>query len=264
MVSLWIKVLNSIAKNDTLYPSQLAICYFQCSVGKIMTINLNNICFSYPDAPHKSVLDIRSWSVTPEESVFVYGPSGCGKSTLLNLLSGMLLPDQGEVSVLDKRLDKMSPRQRDRFRANHIGYVFQQFNLIPYLSAVENILLASYFSENKQANIRQDDVEELLTKLKISSDDWSKQSINLSTGQQQRVAIARALINKPELLIADEPTSSLDQDNRDNFMSVLMPLVAQNNITLVFVSHDKSLSHYFERIDALSDINCLSGDSRCS
>ena len=229
-----------------------------------MTISLNNVCFNYPDTPHKPVLKIPSWEVAAQERVFVHGPSGGGKSTLLNLLSGMLLPSQGEVSVLGERLDQMSVRQRDRFRANHIGYVFQQFNLIPYLNAVENIQLATHFSKQKKAQVAQKDIEELLTKLKITRDDWYKQTVNLSTGQQQRVAIARALINKPEVLIADEPTSSLDQDNRDNFMTILMSLVVENKITLIFVSHDKSLSHHFKRIDELSDISRLEGESQCS
>ncbi len=223
-----------------------------------MTISLSHVHFSYPDTPDKPVLNIPSWSVTSQEHVFVHGPSGCGKSTLLNLLSGMLAPSEGEVTVLGKRLDNMSHRQRDQFRANHIGYVFQQFNLIPYLNAVENIQLATHFSRTKRTSVKQE-IEELLTKLNISPDDSTKQTAKLSIGQQQRVAIARALINKPELLIADEPTSSLDQHNRDNFMSVLMSLVSAYNITLIFVSHDMSLSHYFERIDALSDISRLGG-----
>ncbi len=221
-----------------------------------MTISFHDVYFAYPDTPNKPVLNIPSWTVASREQVFVHGPSGCGKSTLLNLLSGILAPTQGELSVLGKRLDKMNYRQCDRFRANHIGYVFQQFNLIPYLNAVENVHLATHFSEHGKTSVKQE-IEKLLAKLNISPDDWHKQSNKLSTGQQQRVAIARALINKPELLIADEPTSSLDQHNRDNFMSVLMSLITENNITLVFVSHDMSLSHYFKRIDALSEINSL-------
>ncbi len=225
-----------------------------------MTISLSNVCFAYPDAPDKPVLNIPSWNVASQEQVFVHGPSGGGKSTLLNLLSGILAPTSGEVSILGKRLDKMSQRQCDRFRAKRIGYVFQQFNLIPYLNAVENVQLPTHFCQHGKASARQE-IEGLLAKLNVSPDNWHKQANKLSIGQQQRVAIARALINKPELLIADEPTSSLDQDNRNNFMSLLMSLVAENNITLVFVSHDMSLSQYFKRIDALSDISCLNGDS---
>lgn len=203
-------------------------------------------------------MNIPRWNVSAGEKIFVHGPSGCGKSTLLNVLCGMLVASSGEVSILGERLDQMSPRQRDHFRARHIGYVFQQFNLITYLSAKENIQLAQYFGKHGKTN-SQKETERLLTNLNIHSDDWNKQINKLSIGQQQRIAIARALINKPELVIADEPTSSLDQENRDNFMSLLMSLVTENNSTLVFVSHDLSLSKHFDRVDALSEFNKSEG-----
>lgn len=225
-----------------------------------MTIYLSNVYFAYPDTPDKPVLNIPNWTVSSKEQVFVHGPSGGGKSTLLNILSGLIAPSEGELTILGKRLDKMSQRQRDRFRANQIGYVFQQFNLIPYLNAIENVQLATQFSKHRRAGDLENELKGLLTELNITPDDWYKQAAMLSTGQQQRVAIARALINKPQLLLADEPTSSLDLQNRDNFMSMLMPLVTTYDITLVFVSHDMSMSHYFERIDALDDITCFGGD----
>lgn len=220
-----------------------------------MTIDIQNLQFAYPEMRGRALLNIPSWQVAPREKVFVHGPSGSGKSTLLNLLSGMLAPTEGELSILDNRFDTMSHLQRDQFRANHIGYVFQQFNLIPYLNAVENIQLATHFSKRRKTTVVKGDIDALLSRLNISFDDSVKQTAQLSIGQQQRVAIARALINKPQLLIADEPTSSLDQDNRDNFMSVLMSLVEENNITLVFVSHDMSLSSYFERVDSLLEMS---------
>ncbi|MBX2848669.1 MAG: ABC transporter ATP-binding protein [Acidiferrobacterales bacterium] len=220
-----------------------------------MTITLSNICFAYSEAPEKQVLNIPDWSVGSSEHIFVQGPSGCGKSTLLNVLNGLLAPSTGEVTVLGERLDQMSARKRDQFRANHIGCVFQQFNLIPYLNAVENIQLASHFSKNSKASSLQDDIADLLGKLNLANEDWYKPTNKLSMGQQQRVAIARALINKPELLIADEPTSSLDQQNRDKFMSEIMSLVSEHQITLVFVSHDSSLSRHFQRVDTLNEIN---------
>jgi putative ABC transport system ATP-binding protein len=224
-----------------------------------MSISLNNLSFYYPETPSHKILDIREWTVPDNKHVFVYGASGCGKSTLLNLVSGMLPASEGEVTVLGQRLDKMSRRQRDQFRANHIGYVFQQFNLIPYLDAMDNIRLARHFSKDRKTKNIESDIQELLSSLNISANDWHKPAAKLSIGQQQRVAIARALINKPELLIADEPTSSLDQNNRDNFMSVLMSLVESHNTSLLFVSHDMTLSSYFDRIDALSEFN-LSGE----
>ncbi len=227
-----------------------------------MAIQLANVQLAYPETPNQLVLNIPSWSVARGERVFVHGPSGGGKSTLLNLLSGMLKATSGEVAILGERLDKLSSRQRDRFRANHIGYVFQQFNLIPYLDAVDNVLLANYFSKQQSAAVMAQ-IDELLTTLNISQQDRRKPTGKLSIGQQQRVAIARALINKPQLLIADEPTSSLDQSNRDNFMEVLTDLVKEQQTTLIFVSHDLSLASYFPRSDALLQLNQLSETSTC-
>jgi putative ABC transport system ATP-binding protein len=220
-----------------------------------MAINLNNVHFAYPESPSIDVLNVNSWSVSPGEQVFIHGPSGEGKSTLLNLLSGMLTATTGEVMVLGERLDRMTERQRDRFRANHIGYIFQQFNLIPYIDAIDNIKLAYGFSGNQRHPGLVDEIKSLLSTFQIDRSDWHRPIGKLSIGQQQRIAIARALINKPKLLIADEPTSSLDQKNRDNFMSALVSLVSAQGITLLFVSHDMSLANYFGRIDALSEIN---------
>lgn len=221
-----------------------------------MTISLEDVSFAYPDTPGNTILHIPHWQVNACESVFIHGPSGGGKSTLLNLLSGILQPSSGALTVLGKRLDTLSARQRDQFRANHIGYVFQQFNLIPYLSAIENIRLASYFCKSKKS-VTQNEIESVLHSLELSERLLKTQACKLSIGQQQRVAIARSLINKPELFIADEPTSSLDKKNRDNFMKILLPLVETHKMTLVFVSHDLSLSHYFQRVDELENINQL-------
>lgn len=220
-----------------------------------MTIQLKDIRYTYPDTPGKLILNINNWKVAAGEQVFVHGPSGGGKSTLLNLLSGMLQADTGEVSVMGQRLDKISSRQRDRFRADHIGYIFQQFNLIPYLDAIDNIKLAHQFAKENTSSSLEDDIKSLLSSFYIDPADWQKPVAKLSIGQQQRIAIARAMVNKPELLIADEPTSSLDQNNRDNFMKELMAMVSEHNTTLLFVSHDMSLAKHFNRIDALADIN---------
>ena len=226
-----------------------------------MAIQLNDVRFAYPEAPHHPVLNIKSWSVATREHVFIHGPSGGGKSTLLNLLSGMLTANAGQVSVLGERLDTMGGQQRDRFRAKHIGYIFQQFNLIPYIDAIDNIRLAHQFASNVRQYVLSDEVKSLLSAFHIPQADWYKPVAKLSFGQQQRIAIARALINKPQVLIADEPTSSLDQNNRDNFMSALMTLVSEHDITLLFVSHDISLANHFGRIDALSDINAAGKDN---
>ena len=220
-----------------------------------MDISIREMKFSHDETSGKALIDISSWSVDRGERIFVHGPSGAGKSTLLNLVSGLLSCSEGEISVLGERLDQLNSRQRDRFRANHLGYVFQRFNLVPYLSAIENIDLARSFLTRKDRLSNKLKASELLDSLDLASDDWRKPVSRLSTGQQQRVAIARALINTPEILIADEPTSSLDQQNRENFMSMLMQLVESKDMTLLFVSHDMSLTQYFTRVQALNDFS---------
>lgn len=220
-----------------------------------MAIELKGVTFTHPGATDKPVLQIADWRVESRERVFVHGPSGSGKSTLLNLVSGLLECREGDVSVLGERLDRMSRRARDRFRANHIGYVFQRFNLIPYLNAVDNIELAKSFSAKAGRTKGITSVQPLLEALNVEPQEWRKPTSQLSMGQQQRVAIARALVNRPELLIADEPTSSLDENNRDTFLSVLMDIVEENDMTLLFVSHDMGLARHFNRVQALDDIN---------
>lgn len=218
-----------------------------------MAVKLNGIQFSYEDDRRQQLLDIGHWAVERGERVLIHGPSGSGKTTLLNILSGLMKCTSGEVSVLNQRLDLMSGKQRDQFRADNIGCVFQRFNLIPYLNAIDNIGLARTFSAGGNAQW-QDEASALLSALMIEQSDWAKPTSNLSMGQQQRVAIARALINSPALLIADEPTSSLDSENRDNFLALLMELIGKRDMTLVFVSHDMALAEHFTRLEALSDI----------
>ena len=228
-----------------------------------MAIELSELCFSYPEQANRPVLNIPSWSLAKGEQAFIFGPSGTGKSTLLSILSGVLPLQSGEVNVFQHDLRQLSARERDKFRANHIGYVFQEFNLIPYLDAIENVRLANYFSNNKSGRGLDQEIEALLTRLNLSPQHWKKPVRHLSIGQQQRIAIARALINKPLLLIADEPTSSLDESNRDIFMKLLMSIVKSSGITLLFVSHDMTLARYFSRVESLTDINQVGQDLPC-
>lgn len=222
-------------------------------------IDLKDLTFSYSG---QDVLNLPSWSVAMGEHVLLIGSSGSGKSTLLNVLSGILSPTSGQVHVAGHALEAFSNRQRDRFRATEIGYVAQSFNLIPYLSAVDNIKLSHYFARSSKDvssnnSSSESEIEALLSELNIDKQQSAKPISNLSIGQQQRVAIARAIVNKPKLLIADEPTSSLDESNRDTFMSILMETAKTHQMTMVFVSHDLSLGNYFHRVDSMSDINTL-------
>jgi len=159
--------------------------------------------------------------------------------------------------VLGERVDSMSGRQRDRFRANHIGYVFQQFNLVPYLNSVENIQLAAHFNRVCTKTNLVQRINIVLDSLCIPHDERTRSVSKLSVGQRQRIAIARAMINQPELIIADEPTSSLDQTSRDQFLSLLKAAVDQQGSTLLFVSHDMSLADHFSRQDTFASINQL-------
>lgn len=220
-------------------------------------IELNKVIFQWPNSD-SATLDIEHLSVKTNEHVFIKGPSGCGKSTLLSLLTGINVATQGEVQLLDSNLTQLSSSQRDRFRADNIGYIFQQFNLLPYLSVVENIVLPCQFSNQRKSNVTgslTQRAHELLDKLHLPQSVREKPVIDLSIGQQQRVAAARALIGEPKIVIADEPTSALDYDNRSAFIELLMEEANRVGSTLVFVSHDPTLESLFERVIHLPTLN---------
>ncbi|TAA45210.1 ABC transporter ATP-binding protein [Corallincola spongiicola] len=225
-----------------------------------MSIVIHELLFSYPEQAQTPVLNIPQWSAHGAEHVFLQGPSGSGKTTLINVLNGTFPVTQGQLEICGQRLDKMSARQRDKFRANHIGCVFQQFNLVPYLSALENVRLAAYFASNGGSGQL---AESLLDDLGIPTSLLHQASQQLSVGQQQRVAIARALINRPALLIMDEPTSALDKKNRDQFMTLLMAMLAEHPTTLIFVSHEDDLASHFVRHESILDINQATEELSC-
>ena len=215
------------------------------TLSSTSAIEISNLNFTYPLS--SATLCLPKWSINKGEHVFLSGPSGSGKSTLLNLLCGTLSPTSGNIQLLGRPFSSLSGNKRDKFRAMHIGVVFQQLNLIPYLTVSQNIQAAVYFaSSNKQD--RQHKMHSrlsfLLNALQLPEDIASQRADSLSAGQQQRVAIARALINEPEILIVDEPTSALDTTARDMFMQLLKQVSI--NSTLLFVSHDRSLQQYFD------------------
>jgi putative ABC transport system ATP-binding protein len=193
------------------------------------------------------------------EQVFVFGPSGCGKSTLLGLIGGVQLAQAGRVRVLQQDLSNMKSSTRDRFRVDHIGFIFQQFNLIPYLSAHENVLLPLRFSARRTQRIQETDIhreaDRLLRALDVPPAQATQPARLLSVGQQQRVAAARALIGRPELVIADEPTSSLDAARQQAFLQLLARECAASGASLLFVSHDQRLADGFHRVLDLPSIN---------
>ena len=202
---------------------------------------------------NQSGIFIPEWSVMQGQRIFLHGESGSGKTTLLNLLAGVITPNKGTIQISGCDFSSLPARKKDKFRAQHIGVVFQQFNLIPYLSVLKNIQLAVYFGKSTTTNVEQDS-ERLLSDLKLPTDVLHQKAGNLSVGQQQRIAIARALINQPELLLVDEPTSALDATARDAFMQVLIEMCEKNQTTLVFVSHDMQLKQYFKTSVQMSSL----------
>lgn len=225
-------------------------------------VELNKLQFRWK-GQNQSTIDIDELFVKQGEHVFIKGASGSGKTTLLNLLAGILVPESGNIKILDQDLAKLSLSARDRFRSDHMGIIFQQFNLLPYLSVMENIILPCQFSarRNKQAGDVSQTAAKLLDHLKINEDLKHRKVTELSVGQQQRVAVARALIGKPELIIADEPTSALDTDTRNDFLSLLFSQAEQQGSTILFVSHDPYIADQFPRVLDLKEINHASTQS---
>ncbi|MBC7844257.1 MAG: ATP-binding cassette domain-containing protein [Gemmatimonadaceae bacterium] len=219
-------------------------------------IAIESLQFSYGTGPR--VIDIPHLEIAPGSRVFLHGPSGCGKTTLLGILAGVLHATHGSVHVLGHDLVRLSGSQRDAFRAEHIGYVFQQFNLIPYLSAYDNIALPCRLDARRRARLGSVSLDaairDVASQLDISA-LLDQQSTALSVGQQQRVAAARALLAAPDLVICDEPTSSLDTDRRDAFLALLASSVARANATLLFVSHDAALGSRFDVQLSLPTLN---------
>ena len=223
-------------------------------------IQIENLAFRYPKEG-SVCLDIQELHADAGDRIFIYGPSGSGKSTLLGLLGGVLSPERGTITLLGRELTKMRPSARDRLRADHIGFVFQQFNLVPYLSVTDNVLLSCRFSSRRRyraissGNSLHDEATLLLDKLDIAPELRHRPVTQLSVGQQQRVAAARALIGRPEIIIADEPTSSLDAERQTAFLNLLSRECIVANATLLFVSHDRRLASGFTREIALPSLN---------
>lgn len=232
-------------------------------------IEIHQLHFAWPGASIP-LLDIPELSLQGGESLFLQGPSGCGKSTLLNLVAGVQGGYQGSIQVCGQALEALRNRQRDQLRADRIGVIFQQFNLLPWLSPQENVVLGCRFSARRrhQAQARSGSVEaeaaRLLAELGLQAvADSRRATASLSIGQQQRVAAARALIGSPPLIIADEPTSALDADHRDRFIDLLLTECQDSGAALLFVSHDAALAPHFDHSRHLGELNSTTGEAPC-
>ena len=223
-------------------------------------IEIADLHYRWPGAS-SDCLDIESLHLGAGRTLFLHGASGTGKSTLLGLLAGVLLPGSGRVSLMGTAWSSLPGARRDGFRADHVGYLFQQFNLLPYLSVLDNVLLPCRFSalrrerEAAASGSARAGAGRLLQRVGLGETLWDRPAAQLSVGQQQRVAAARALIGRPEVVIADEPTSALDASRRDAFMDLLLAQCTAGGSTLVFVSHDDRLAARFDERLALADIN---------
>ena len=233
------------------------------NISSTMAIEISGLRFAWRDEL-EPVLMIEHLQVHQGERVFIAGPSGGGKSTLLSILAGVVVPQQGTIKVNGCHLNGLSGVSRDNFRADNIGFIYQMFNLIPYLSVVENVTLPCRFSTRRRdrASARSSGyINEAMRLLKHLDMDEAgvinKPVTDLSVGQQQRVAAARALIGTPEILIADEPTSSLDANHREAFIQLLFKECKRKETTIVFVSHDTGLENLFDRTIHLSDVNTI-------
>ena len=224
-------------------------------------VALDRVLFAFGGG--EPVIDIEALRIPRGQSVFLHGPSGSGNTRLLSLSSGGLLPQRGTVRVLGEELTRLSAAARDTLRGSRIGYIFQGFNLIPYLSVAENIALPCHLHPARRARIvaatLSAEVVRLAHRLDIAG-HLDAPVTKLSMGQQQRVAIARAIIGSPALLIADEPTSSLDTDRRDAFLTLLTEVNSEatalgSGMTLLFVSHDRTLASHFHTTLSLETIN---------
>ena len=224
-------------------------------------LKVTDLKFSW--SPQNSVfMEIPSLVIESGEKLFLHGPSGTGKSTLLNLVAGVLPPQSGDILLLGHNIPKLSTVARDQLRGDHMGFIFQMFNLLPYMSPLENVLLPCQFSKLKAQKVKssgqglEDEALRLLGRLGLESHRIAGlKTRELSVGQQQRVATARALMGQPELIIADEPTSALDAAMRDRFLELLFEECDLSKAALLFVSHDQGLGRHFDRQVGLAELN---------
>jgi putative ABC transport system ATP-binding protein len=224
-------------------------------------IDFIDVKYSYPNSS-RDVINIAEFKLKKNEKLFLYGPSGCGKSTLLGIAAGVLTATHGITNVFSQNFAKIKPSVRDKIRGLNIGYIFQMFNLVPYLSVFENILLPTSFNKQKILSFGSEkkfiqEAEYLCSVFKIDQIKNSKVT-DISIGQQQRVAAARALLGSPQLIIADEPTSALDTNMREVFITTLLEQCHRQNTAVLFVSHDNNLASFFDRKVSLPEINRLS------
>jgi ABC-type lipoprotein export system ATPase subunit len=211
--------------------------------------------FRQPDGTALPVLDIPEFRVDEGEQMVMVGQSGCGKTTLLHVIAGISRPDSCKVRIDDWDITLMPESERDRFRAERIGYVFQTFNLLAGFSAFENVMLSMRFARGRMDKAR---ARHLLDRVGLSHRTTHRPA-QLSVGEQQRVAVARALANKPQLLLADEPTANVDAGHQQQILDLIRETCQEENVALIIVTHSQEVAQQFPRMDRLEDFNLVVG-----
>jgi len=230
-------------------------------------IRLSGVRFTWPGRNAFS-LAVDGFALPAGKRILLIGPSGSGKSTFLSLLCGIIAPQAGGIDILGTDITRLPASARDGFRAEHFGIIFQIFNLLPYGTVIDNVLLPLSFAprRRKRATAKgsaEDEAVRLLTRLGLEPHlTRGRSAANLSVGQQQRVAVARALIGSPELIVADEPTSALDRNRQAAFLDLLFTEVAEAGATLIMVSHDESLGPRFDQVMRLDEIAICRQETR--
>jgi putative ABC transport system ATP-binding protein len=219
------------------------------------TIRLDSLRFYWSKVADFKIY-IPKLEIGRGEKVLLLGESGSGKTTLLSLICGFLSPISGDIFLNEQKLNDLKANKKDQFRSDNIGIIFQQFNLLPYANVIDNITLPLYFSKNRDSRVtnHREAALNLCRSLQLSESTIAMQANKLSVGQQQRVAVARALIGNPSLIIADEPTSSLDASTQKKFLDLMFRQIEEHKSTLLMVSHDSSISNYFDRTINIKDI----------
>jgi len=214
---------------------------------------LENVRKSYrePDGTPLPILDIDRFAIGQGEQVVLRGQSGCGKTTLLNCIAGLTTVDSGRIEIQGRDIVGLHEVARDRFRARHLGFVFQTFNLLPAFTALENVLLGMTFTGQRTDPAR---AKQLLSEVGLGHRLQHKPAA-LSVGEQQRVAVARALVNRPVLLLADEPTANVDPGHQQQVIDLLRDSCRSEQIAMLLVTHSPEISSQFQRVEQLDQVN---------
>lgn len=221
-------------------------------------LSITNLSMSYWDGTADiEVLNIKKLTVENGKRVVFTGTSGCGKTTLFNIIAGLVVPQKGNVSINDVDITQLGEAERDFFRAQNIGYVFQDFNLFPNLTVIQNVMLPISFLHKYSVKQMKKSAEDMLEKVGMSNKAAQKAK-SLSGGEKQRVAIARSLVNNPKIILADEPTGNLDYRNGVKIIELLRSAASNTGATLLVITHNTNQLELFDQVLKIEDINELS------